>query len=86
MPILPNRMVVEDATFQPTLDSQSTTAMARTTAALRKYSAFRLFVLRLDDRSIRQHDGIKYLICPGLFERDEPEPERINAELNVGDF
>ena len=35
---------------------------------------------------IRQHDGIKCFICPGFLERDEPEPERINADLNVRDL
>jgi hypothetical protein len=49
---------------------------------LKKDSGFRL-LFRFNDRSIRQHHGIKYFISPSVLERHEPEMERINAELNV---
>jgi hypothetical protein len=46
----------------------------------------RLFALGLDDRRIRQQDGIKYLFCPDALEPDEPEPERLNTKFDVGDL
>jgi hypothetical protein len=45
-----------------------------------------LFLFRFNDFPIRQYDGIKFFIRLGFIERDEPEPERINADLNVLDF
>src|SRR5262249_18803247 len=54
------------------------------TANEEKDSDFHL-VFWFNDRSIRQYRGIKYFIGSGLLERDEPEPERLNAELNIRD-
>jgi hypothetical protein len=46
----------------------------------------RRFVLRFNDRPIRQNCGIKHFVSLRLPECDQPEADRFNAELNVRDL